>query len=231
VNAGRATLGAVLVALGTLLLVDAAGGADAGGIITSWWPAVFVFLGVVQVVLERRIPAVAALLIAGGAVALAATTGAVDADVWSLVWPVSLIGAGVWLVARRHVRPVSGEDEVIRLAVFAPARLRSTASRLRRIDATAVFTSLRLDLTGATLDPGGARVAATSLFGNVIVVVPHGWDVDVGGVPVFGGWDDTVSRTGVPPGAPRLRVGVLTLFGGVEVRHPDRWRPPAGPQT
>jgi hypothetical protein len=62
---------------------------------------------------------------------------------------------------------------------------------------------------------------------NVIVVVPHGWDVDVRGVPVFGGWDDTVSRTGIPPGAPALRVGVLTVFGGVEVRHPDRWRPPS----
>lgn len=217
------------MALGTLLLLDAAGGADAGGIITRWWPLAFVFLGVVQVALERRLTAVAGLLVGGGAVALMATTGVVDADIWALLWPVLLIGAGIWLVARRHIHPVSRDDEVIRLAVFAPARLTSRATGLRRIDATAVFTSLRIDLTGATLDPGGAGVAATSLFGNVIVVVPHGWDVDVRGVPVFGGWDDTVSRTGIPAGAPRLRVGVLTLFGGVEVRHPDRWRPPAGP--
>jgi predicted membrane protein len=231
VNAGRATLGAVLVAVGALLLIDAAGGADAGRIITTWWPLVFVFLGVVQVVLERRVPAVAALLVGGGTVALLVTTGVVDADLWALLWPVLLIGAGVWLVARRHLRPVSRDDEVIRLAVFAPARLTSKAARLRRIDATAVFTSLRVDLSGATLDPAGARVAATSVFGNVVVVVPHGWDVDVRGVPVLGGWDDTVSRTGIPPGAPRLRVGVLTLFGGVEVRHPDRWRPPAGPPS
>jgi hypothetical protein len=223
-NAGRALLGAALVAVGIVLLLDTADVVDAGESIRSAWPVVFVFLGAAQIVAERRASAVALLLIAGGGLVLAVTTGVIDADLWSLVWPIFLIGAGVWLVLWRRAAMVSRADEITRLAVFAPGRVASRAPALRRVEVTSVFSSFRLDLTGARPDPEGTRVAATSVFGEIVIVVPKGWRVEVRGLPVFGGWDDTTSRSDVSPDSPVLRVHVLALFGGVEVRHPRHWR-------
>jgi hypothetical protein len=224
VNAGRALVGAALVAFGGVLLADGAGLIDAAESVREGWPLVFVFLGAAQVAVDRRLSMVSGLLIAGGGVALAVTTGAVDADLWSLVWPIMLIGAGVWLVAWRRIPVPTRADEISRLAVFAPARIASRAGALRRAEVTSVFTSLSLDLSRARLDPGGGRVAATAVFGQIVVVVPKGWRIAVRGLPIFGGWDDTTSRVETAPDSPLLRVQVLSLFGGVEVRHPRVWR-------
>jgi hypothetical protein len=222
-NSGRALIGAGLVAVGTILLADAAGTLDAGAWIRAGWPVIFVFLGAVQIAAERHISMVAVGLITAGGVALAVTTGVLDADVWSLVWPALLIAAGVWLVVWRIAPAVSTADEFSRLAVFAPGRVASRAPALRRVELTAVFSSLRLDLVRARLDPGGARIAATSVFGGIVILVPEGWRVTVRGLPIFGGWDDTTSRVDVGPDAPALRVQALTFFGGIEVRHPRQW--------
>ncbi len=223
-NSGRILIGVVLVILGGVWLLDAAGAGDAGMWIREGWPAVFVFLGAAQTVIERRVSVVSGVLVVAGAVALAVTTGAVDADLWALVWPVLLIGAGVWLVVRRRFPPVCRDAEISRLVVLAPGRIVSRAEGLRRADVTALFSALRLDLTGASLAGGRAKVAATAVFGSVVIVVPKGWQIEVRGIPVFGGWDDTTSRVDAADDAPCLRVQVLSLFGGVEVRHPRVWR-------
>lgn len=223
-NAGRVLLGAVLVVFGSVVLLDTADLIDAGDSIRAGWPAIFIVLGVAQIGLERRLTIVSGLLLIAGGAALTVTTGVIDADLWALTWPILVIGAGVWLVAWRRVPVVSHDDEVTRLAVFAPGRVASRAGALRRADMTSVFSSLRLDLTRARLAPEGARVAATAVFGEVVVVVPKGWQVEVRGLPIFGGWDDTTSRLDVEAGAPRLQVQVLSLFGGVQVRHSRVWR-------
>jgi hypothetical protein len=223
-TAGRALLGLFLVTVGTVLLLDAAGVMASGEALRTWWPAGLVLLGAVQIGLERRVSMVSALVVGSGLVALAVTTEVVDADLWALVWPILLIGAGAWLVIRRRLPPVSRDNSVSRLAVLAPARLSSRAAAFERADVTAVFTTMQLDLTRASLAEGGARIAATSVFGSVVVVVPKGWRILVRGFPIFGGWDDTTSRIDVAPGAPELHIQVLTLFGGFTVRHPQRWK-------
>jgi len=224
VNAGRALLGAALVVFGGVLLADTTGMIDATASIRQGWPLVFVFLGLAQAAVERRISMVSGFLVLGGGVALVVTTGIIDADLWSLIWPILLIGAGVWLVAWRRTPAPTDAEEISRLVVFAPGRVISRASALRRAEVTSLFSSLSLDLSRARLDPAGARIAATAIFGQVVVVVPKGWRIQVRGLPIFGGWDDTTSRADVDTGSPLLRVQVLSLFGGVEVRHPRVWR-------
>jgi len=204
VNVGRALLGTALVAFGAVLLADTAGLVDAAASVRRGWPLAFVFLGVAQAAVERRISMVSSFLILGGGAALVVTTGVLDADVWSLVWPILVIGAGVWLVAWRRTPAPTRADEISRLVVFAPGRVVSRAAGLRRAEVTTLFSSLSLDLSRARLDPAGARVSATAIFGQIVVLVPKGWEIQVRGLPIFGGWDDTASRVDVDPGSPRL---------------------------
>jgi hypothetical protein len=80
-----------------------------------------------------------------------------------------------------------------------------------------------LDLSEATPATTGAVVDATAVLGSITVLVPRGWLVEVRGIPVLGGWDDTTDRSSIGSGAPRLEVRALVALGGLEVKHAGRW--------
>lgn len=224
-SAGRSLFGGALVALGALYLLDAAGVIAAGGIVGKWWPALFIALGMVQALSEKRVGGVALFLVVFGTLLLAVSTGVLGRSAWAITWPILVVLAGAWLLSGwgRQRRGAGRDPEFSRLSVFNSIRVASEASALRRVGLTAVFGKLRLDLTGARPDPAGARLSATSVFGHIDVIVPEGWAVEVRGLPIAGAWDDTVSRRGVGPHSPRLDVHVLVVIGGVEVKHKPRW--------
>ncbi|MBP1631873.1 MAG: hypothetical protein H6Q11_161 [Acidobacteria bacterium] len=231
VSAGRAVLGAALVALGAVYLLDVAGVIEGGEVVGRWWPVLVVALGLLQAYAEKRFSAVVWALVVGGLLLLAVTTGLFGRRAWSVTWPILVVLAGAWLLSGwgRLRRGQIDDPEFSRMSVFNSVKLASRAHGLQRVSLTAVLGKLRLDLTGARLDPAGARLAATSLFGHIDVIVPEGWAVEVRGLPIVGAWDDTVSRRGLGPDSPRLEVHVLVVLGGVEVKHRRRWAPDPRP--
>lgn len=85
-----------------------------------------------------------------------------------------------------------------------------------------ILGNLVLDLTEAQL-AAGAKISVTAVLGGCDILVPDGWDVRLGGVPVLGGWDDTTRRGPANTGAPVLTVRAVAVLAGIEVRHPTRW--------
>jgi predicted membrane protein len=231
VSAGRALVGAALVALGAVYLLDVAGVIEGGSVVGRWWPVLLVALGLLQAYAEKRCSPVVWVLVVGGLLLLAVTTGVFGRRAWSVTWPILVVLAGAWLLSGwgRLRRGQIEDPEFSRMSVFNSVKLASRAAELRRVSLTALFGKLRLDLTGAKLDPAGARLSATSLFGHVDVIVPEGWAVEVRGLPIVGAWDDTGSRRGLGPHSPRLDVHVLVVLGGVEVKHRRRWAPDPRP--
>jgi hypothetical protein len=225
-NAGRAVVGSILVGVGAVFLLDAAGALEAGPTLARWWPAAVVLLGAFQIASERRVGPVSGILLTGGLLLLGATTGVFGSVDWGLVWPAILILAGAGLLfgwGRRRMGAVD-QDEMSGTAVLSSVRLATRSSGFRRAAVTAVLGGLTLDLTRATPVPGGASVSATAVFGGIDVLVPEGWAVTIRGIPLFGGWDDTTARTPVGPDVPRVDIQALVVFGGLEVKHPRRWR-------
>lgn len=224
-NVGRTLIGLVLVAVGTVFLLDAADVVDGVGILGDWWPAAVIGLGLLQVASEGRLSAPGVVLMVGGAVLLVATTGLLGEIRWRVVWPAVLIVAGLALVlgwGRRRTRP-STDEELIGIAVLAGSHYATASTAFRRASLTSVLGGLTLDLTEATPVPGGARISATAVMGGIDVVVPHGWRVEIRGLPLLGGWDDTTARDDVSVGSPRLEIHALLVMGGLEVKHPRRW--------
>ncbi len=86
------------------------------------------------------------------------------------------------------------------------------------------FADADIDLRQAELDGPVASLTAFVLFGNVDVYVPEGVDVDLSGIAVFGHRREFGSELPVPPGAPLLRVRIVSLFGTGDVwRVPHTW--------
>jgi hypothetical protein len=221
---GRLLLGLVVIAIGTLYLLESADVLDAGAAIDDWWPAVIIATGLFQLV-ERSHAVIGPLvLVAGGTILLLATTDVLEGDVWSYVWPTALIAMGLIAIARwAGAGPLprdAGEDVVVASGIFGGPKVVNASTSFRGASLTAVFGGVTLDLRNARPAPEGARITATAAFGGIDILVPHGWRLAMKATPIFGGVDDkTRHDPDLPADAPLLELDALAAFGGVTVKH------------
>jgi hypothetical protein len=230
---GRVVVGLGLIGTGVLLVLDSAGALDATDTIGNWWPLLLVILGLFQLVSNPRTWLGSGILVAVGVVLLGTRQDWLHGSAWSLLIAAVLIIIGIRLLnaSRRGgvvvtgPAPAPGHGETARVdavAVLSKRRVAVTSPAFLGGDVTSVLGSLDLDLTGATLGPG-AHLNATVVLGGLNVLVPQGWRVEVTGTPILIGWDDTTRRDVIGPDAPVLRISAVTVLGGLEVRHPERW--------
>lgn len=224
INPSRIVLGFTLVALGTLFLLDGQGVLDAGEVISDWWPLLLIMLGTLQWLTDRRSVAGSLVLIGIGLVLLGIRLDVLGSDAWSVLWPLLLIGFGGWvLIGRRRSGGENGAGETFSaLALLSARKVAVSSDTFQGGDVTAILGAVEVDLTGAT-PAENAEISVTVLMGGCDVIVPEGWKATITGTPILGGWDDTTSRDVVGPGSPEIKVRVLAILGGVEVRHPKRW--------
>jgi len=227
-NSGRMLFGGLIAALGAIFLLDTAGVVEAGDVIGGWWPVAIVALGVFQGMAGGATRRSATVLVLVGLGLLAVTSGLLGSDAWGYVWPVALVLIGFWILlgwGHRYGSRPADDEEVDGIAVLGSARLATRSQSFRRASVTAVLGGVTLDLSEAKPIEGGAAITITSLLGGVAVLVPHGWLVEIRGLPLLGGWDDTTDRAAVGADPPRLEIQVLVALGGVEVKHPaGRWK-------
>ena len=108
------------------------------------------------------------------------------------------------------------------VAIFGGSTIKDRSAHLTHAEATALFGGATLDLREAHIDDE-ATVDATAIFGAVDVLVPKGWRVSLGGLPIFGGYDNKTGGNGsLPENAPRLNVRATAIFGGVDVAHESK---------
>jgi predicted membrane protein len=221
---GRVLFGLVVIAIGTLYLLERADVLDAGRTIDNWWPTVVIATGMFQLVERSHRPLGSLALVAGGTLLLLGTTDVIQGDVWSYAWPLLFIVAGVVAIARwAGAGPLprdAGEDVVVASGIFGGPELANASQSFRGASLTAVFGGVVLDLRDARPAPPGARITATAVFGGVDILVPHGWRIAMKGTPIFGGvTDKTKHGAELPADAPSLYVDAFAVFGGVEVKH------------
>lgn len=221
---GRVLLGLVIIAIGTLYLLERADVLDAGATIDDWWPTVIIATGLFQIAERSRALLGPSILIAGGTVLLLATTDVLEGDVWSYAWPTALILIGIVAIARwAGAGPLprdAGDDVVVASGIFGGPTVASASQSFRGASLTAIFGGVVLDLRAARPAPEGARITATAAFGGVDILVPEGWRITTKTTPIFGGVDDKTRRMQqLPPDAPTVHVDALAVFGGVSIKH------------
>jgi hypothetical protein len=223
VRSGRIVVGLSLVAVGVLYLVGAGTDVDAGAIVSDWWPVALIGLGVAQYGIDHSAKLGSAALIVFGVLLLGFTSGLVEGSLWSVLWPTAVILAGIGVMLPRLERnPETTGNTASGFSALGSRVLSSRSPHFEGGELTVILGSLTLDLTEASLAPG-AKLSVTAVLGGCEILVPSGWDVRLGGVPVLGGWDDTTRRGPPTPNAPVLTVRAVAVLAGVEVRHPTRW--------
>jgi hypothetical protein len=215
VDRGRLLLGLVLLAVGGVFLADHAGLVDdAGTVLSTWWPIVVVVAGLLKFTVHPRDLGGAAAVTSVGLVLLAWQLDLVGA----VLLPLALIGAGLVVLFRApHAESARVLDPAVSLlALFGSRDTRVGAARFEGGRAVAVFGGVDLDLRETALPREGASLELVSVFGDVNVLLPMGWRVEVAGPVILGDLED---RTlGAPAGAPVLRIRATVVLGDVELR-------------
>lgn len=212
-------LGAVVVLVGVLLLLDTTGVFRTRDLL-SYVPSLFVVVGVWALVRSglRNVVGPVVLIGIGGAWQLV-TLDFATVDQVVVLWPILVIAFGLSIVLgqfRSRVREID-ESFTSAFAAFGGVEKRNTSRAFVGADLTAVFGGTELDLRDAVIERRPAQVNAVALFGGVDVVVPREWNVRMDVLPVLGGAsDDRPRREGQHEEVDLLVTG-FAAFGGVSV--------------
>jgi len=109
--------------------------------------------------------------------------------------------------------PAEDADDFDLVTVFDELNFRSTAHALRHATVETRFGGGVLDLREATLDPAGAILEVTSIFGGGQLIVPETWRVTTA-VKGIGGVGDGRPARDLPADAPHLTIEGVAMFGG-----------------
>jgi hypothetical protein len=216
-NWGRLYFGSLIVAVGTLLLLDNADVLDAGDVFSAWWPAALIAAGLLTLAANPRHWPVAVIITAVGAALLLSRLDVVDIS--DIIIPAAIILVGILVIFGRGLgsRTEAG-DRVNSFNVFSGSEIASHSKQFEGGSIAAVFGGAEVDLRDAIPAPG-AQLDVFAAFGGVEIRVPVGWQVITKGLPIFGGIDNVTAKEQLPSDAPVLPISATALFGGIEIKH------------
>jgi predicted membrane protein len=220
--------GAIVVAIGCLLLLDNLGIVRFHDI-WQYWPVLLVAYGVSRIVDSRT----ASGYIWGGVLALIGAFLLLDTlDIivfnFAVVWPLILIAFGISVLVRALERnripagaTLTGAPVVGSTAIFSESKSGSDTQDFHGGEATAVFGAARFDLRNASMTVDEARIDVNVVFGEVEIRVPETWSVINRAGVVFAGVNDKTIHPKPDPNVktPRLVVTGAVIFGGITLRN------------
>ncbi|MBN2361832.1 MAG: protein kinase [Deltaproteobacteria bacterium] len=106
------------------------------------------------------------------------------------------------------------------ISIFSGHNLAGAWRPPKRMRTLCVFGGTELDLRLARLQPGCTVIRAVAVFGGCDVIVPPGLYVEVDGIGIFGGFEESGGALAEPPtgDAPWVRITGIAVFGGVSVK-------------
>jgi predicted membrane protein len=225
-NSGRIFWGLVLVIIGGLFLLDTLNVAEAGHLLSDYWPVILILVGLwILVSSGWRNLLTSLILVALGVVFLLINLNILEHNVWNYAWPLAIVVAGLWLILRPAFRRTQGKlpefkgDDLDTANIFSGQKRTITSSSFRGGRAQAIFGGLELDLTQAKLEGGQATIDLTAIFGGIDVRIPKEWKVVVDATPILGGVDDT--HRSVPDAEIKgtLYIKATAIFGGIDIKN------------
>jgi predicted membrane protein len=213
--------GLILIAVGGLWVLDSVNVIDFH--IKNWWPLILVLFGLLDLVNARRFFSFSGwfLIVLGGIFLLATNDIVMWGEIWRYGVPAILILIGFSLIFKRDFRPIvesSGEDEIGDSAIFGSAERKINSRNFKGGSTSRVFGDSRIDLQEAKLAEEGAVLDISSVFGDITVVVPRTWPLDIRSTKILGDFENNTDNEQKSEGK-RLVIRANVIFGDIKIKN------------
>jgi predicted membrane protein len=222
---GRIFWGLLLIVLGVLFLFDQMGKLDFGDLVGRYWPVVFILIGV-SILLSNNFQNVGSgiFFILFGAFFLLIRMRIFDHSVWHYVWPLAIIGVGVWILFRPAFHPdkkkipeMTADDLAISQVLSGTAR-KIESQNFKGGKAEVVLGSAELDFGAAKLAGGQATLHLSVVLGSIELTVPREWQVVLEGNPVLGSIESHKKTVPDAEKTGTLFIKGSAVLGSIEVK-------------
>lgn len=213
----RALLGVILVAIGTLILLNQMEIIPGNLWWLLRWYTILIVFGIYNLLIGRRGTGI--VLCAIGAVFLFDNLGFYNLN-WSYVWPVALIGLGLLFIFRNSIGR-SGIESVEdphfdSTNVLGGGKIRVTGTPLKGGKITSIMGGSEIDLSKTAIQ-GEAVIDVFTMMGGAEIRTPENWNVINEVTSIMGGFQDSRSIQPTKDG-PTLRIKGMTIMGGIELK-------------
>lgn len=235
-STGRIFTGILLLAFGVLWLLQQLGllTSGLGELLSTYWPLILI-VWAIQLIFRRGARWFGLLGLMIGVLFQLKTLGIIEHLSWGILWPLVIILIALRLLLPRrwyttfahrsrpawaNHRSTLTTHRIEHASLFASANLKIASNPFEGAELFVLFGGIEVDARQAVLSPGErAKVELINLFGGVELCIPEGWQVEIHGIPIFGGWKDHTVRSNGGGPAPILEIEAILLFGGLEVKH------------
>ena len=227
-------VGAIILAIGSLLLLDRLDLLYFPGWLFSW-KTFLIGLGLI-IGINKKFEGIGwlVMILIGGFFLIDDIPG-IPYDIDRYAFPVGVIIVGVFILGRsirgstqREARKSlwgdgvitsdeGGEDYFDLTTVFGGTKKKVFSKKFKGGETTTIFGGTDIDLTQADIE-GTVVVDVVQLFGGVKLVVPANWELKSDVTAILGGFDDKRTTPQGPPSGKKLIVTGFVMFGGIEVK-------------
>jgi predicted membrane protein len=212
-------------------------------VLQAWWPLIIIGAGVNQFVRHKEQPWGSLIVFALGILLLAVAHDAVVLHPlhsswkllllgnWKLLLAIVVMALAMRMMAPRRVQQyqtsspglpagtkVRFEHSIHDRQVFGSTRFRNDSQQFLGGKLGAILGDYELDLRGASLALHGADLRVQSIFGTVSIRVPQQMVLDIAGMRVLAGVENTTQQiVSIADGLPTLKIRYFALFGAVEI--------------
>jgi hypothetical protein len=214
-------------------------------VLQAWWPLVIVGAGINQFVRHKDQPWGSLIVFAMGIVLLAVARDQIPMHSphgswkpmlmgsWKLVLSILLTSLAMRMMVPRRIQQfhssapgiakgakVRFEHAINSRQIFGSTNFRNDSQQFLGGTLSAIMGDYELDLRGASLAAKGADLRIQSIFGTVRVLVPPQMVLDVSGLPVLAGIENSAHQiVSKEDGLPVLKIHYFAIFGAVEIRN------------
>lgn len=216
---GRIWVGLFFCVFGLGFLLHQADLIDFTQVLSAWWPIIVMSVGIIQL-LQRRASSVITgilLFVVGLLFLLSHWFGL---DIYSYIWPLIFIFIGIIIIFTRikQEKTIEESDDLNTTVLLSGAEIRSQSKSFQGGSVLTILGGAEIDLRDAVI-VDGAKIDITSILGGVSILVPENVRVELSGIPLLGGWEDSTRHVGLTGEEVVLKVQCLTILGGAEIKN------------
>ena len=221
-HGGGSVLGILLIIVGGLWLLDNINIIDFH--FSNWWPLILIFLGFADLTNSRRINNFSAwfFIVLGGLFLLPTNNVIGWHEIWKY-WPVLLILIGLSMIFKRRsyyspgrTSEITGEDHIKGTVIFGDLEKGSDSQKFSGGSLSTIFGDTTLNLKDAQLSEEGATLDASVVFGDILIMIPQSWILEIRSSNVLGDLKNKSRNTRESTGK-RLIINANIIFGDLVI--------------